>query len=339
MHKIAILCRVGKPYDDVETTKRSWLKHLERDIVDPETSIYYYFKKYYPDVIIHRYTINTIHKLNPKDYDVVFNLFFDLITLFHKIVREKQNKNGWNVFIKKYKSINNLVPSAKLVHDFIPPKCVYLKWLKKNKYPILPTKCIDVKTQTFEQFRKHFKGQKSKFVKPTPSAESKNTNLIYPVTDIKYIDKYLRKIKKIGYNKILIQNYLENFASNESPELRTYWVGTQYMYTIETIENGTNAKIRKSELPMNVFRQSKEIIMKLNKKFHTQMIVTRIDWGFVDNKYFINEIEYAPGVFSDLFERGWDLDKHMAKYMYCVLKSKKSKYSSSIKLDAKTSNQ
>jgi hypothetical protein len=68
------------------------------------------------------------------------------------------------------------------------------------------------------------------------------------------------------------------------------------------------------------------------------MIITRIDWGFVDNKYFINEIEYAPGVFSDLFEKGWDLDKHMAKYMYNMLKSKKSKILSSVKINAKTNN-
>ena len=336
--RIAILCRLGKPYDDVETSKRPWLKHLSQEIVDPETSIYYYIKKYYPEITVHKYTINTIHRLDHKKYDYVFNLFFDLTLLFHSIMREEKNANKWNRFIGKYNSIDNLVPSNKIVYKFFTPKCTYLNWLKKNGFPIIPTKCIEVKTQSKTRFRTHFPTSKIKFVKPAPSGETKNANIIY-YGNVSKINKYFNKIKTIGYNKILIQNFLEDFASAKSPEMRTYWVGTKYMYTVETIDRGVGATVRKKKLPPSVYKQSIEIIEKLNKKFNTHMILTRIDWGFVNNKYFINEIEYAPGVFSELFgntAKDWTLDQEMCKYIVKLIQTKKEVNASIKKLFNRT---
>ena len=51
------------------------------------------------------------------------------------------------------------------------------------------------------------------------------------------------------------------------------------------------------------------------------MILTRIDWGYVNNRYFINEIEYAPGTFAEIFSgpKTWTIDREMCKYIHSLL--------------------
>ena len=314
--RVAILTRSGPPYDEVKTSRRPWLKHLKRDIVDPETSIYYYLKYYYKDVVsVDKYSVYTIHKLNPKKYDHVFCLFSDF-TLTYFYLQKIKRLDLYNGYVKKLKTIKNLIPNLKLM-EFITDKCKYLDWLKQHGFPIIPTTCFKTQKLKTNQLIK-LTNKKPQFLKSAFGLESKNTKYINSNTNRENVSGYISYVKSQKYKQLISQNFMNNFATKENPELRTMWVGTKYMYTIETESVGWPQKVRKKRLPSFVFKESQRAIVSIGKKFDTEMIVTRIDWGKGEKGYFINEIEYAGGTFAERFPqtpKGWKVDAEIAKYI------------------------
>ena len=305
--RIALLMRTGKAYDDVQVSKRyrPWLQKS----ASPEESIYYYLKYRYPEIEIDTFTVNTIHKLDYKKYKYVFVLFVDFVMTFLKMKTDKYKR-----FIEKINRIPNLIPNKRYI-TFIADKCKYYKWLQKNKYPVLSTKCFNLKSKS------SLKLKQNKFLKPTPSAESKNTFVHTVNTKQTSLNSYIQRLKK-KYNKVIIQNYIKSFGTNKNKELKTYWVDTEYMYAIEIIGSGMGKgeqKIRKA-IPNQIKMISKRLIKQLKSTFKTPMLVTRIDWGKHQNRYFINEIEYAPGTYAELFNNEWKLDKKIGDNVYQLIK-------------------
>ena len=84
------------------------------------------------------------------------------------------------------------------------------------------------------------------------------------------------------------------------------------MYTIETLSNyEEDPKVRKSRLPQIVMSESIRLIELLQKKFGNTFLL-RIDWIKYENTYIINEIEFSPGTFAELFDANtWHLDKYL----------------------------
>ena len=309
--RIALLMRTGKAYDDVQVSKnyRPWLQKS----VSPEEAIYRYLQYKYPEMKIDTFTVNTIHKLDYKKYKYVFVLFVDFVMTFLKMKKDK-----YKSFISKINRIPNLIPNKKYI-KFITDKCKYYTWLKKYKYPILSTTCLNLNSKSFP---KKLKLKQNRFLKPTPSAESKNT-FVYTKENTKQtsLNSYIQRLKK-KYNKLIIQNYIKTFGKKDNKELKTYWVDTEYMYSIEI--TGTGMKmgeqtVRKS-IPNQIKMISKRLIKQLKLTFKTPMLITRIDWGKHDNKYFINEIEYAPGTYAELFNNEWKLDKKIGDNIYKLIK-------------------
>ena len=132
--KIAILMRDGEPYNNVNPGS-PWLPH--KKTVSPETAIFRYMKHVYPNVQIDTYNIKTIHKLDPKNYRKVYVLFVDIVMTF---IKYKHKKQLYDKFIEKLQKIPNLVPNIEFI-KFITDKCKYYKYLYKNDYPVLKTKC------------------------------------------------------------------------------------------------------------------------------------------------------------------------------------------------------
>lgn len=308
--RIALLMRTGKAYDDVQVSKNytPWLQKS----VSPEEAIYRYLKYRYPEIKIDTFTVNTIHKLDYKKYKYVFCLFVDFVMTFLKMKTDKYKR-----FISKMNRIPNLIPNKKYI-KFITDKCKYYTWLQKNRYPVLSTKCVDLSLKS----KRSLKLKQTKFLKPTPSAESKNT-FVYIKENTKQtsLNSYIQRLKK-KYNKVIIQNYIKSFGMKQNKELKTYWVDTEYMYTIEITGSGMKngeQHVRKS-IPNKIMTISKRLIKQLKSSFRTPMMITRIDWGKHENRYFINEIEYAPGTYAELFNNEWKLDKKIGDNIYKLIK-------------------
>jgi len=305
--KLALLMRTGKAYDDVQVSKnyRPWMQTS----VSPEEAIYKYLKYRYPEIEIDTFTVNTIQNLDYKKYKYVFVLFVDFVMTFLRMKTDKYKR-----FISKINRIPNLIPNKQYI-KFIANKCNYYTWLQKNKYPVLSTECFNLKS------KRSLKLKQSKFLKPTPSAESKNTFVYTENTKQTSLNSYIQRLKK-KYNKVIIQNYIKSFGTNQNKELKTYWVDTEYMYTIEIIGSGMQKgeqTVRKS-IPNKIMNISKRLIKQLKVTFKTPMMITRIDWGKHENQYFINEIEYAPGTYAELFDNEWKLDKKIGDEIYKLVK-------------------
>jgi hypothetical protein len=149
-----------------------------------------------------------------------------------------------------------------------------------------------------------------------PSAETKNTKQVFGNTPKYELNDYVKYTRDIQYNKLIVQPFAKNFASPKNRELRTFWINNKYQYTIETEAAGWPQYIRTKPLPVSVKRFSLLLLNKLSKQFNEPMIMTRIDWGKTNGKYFINEIEYAPGTFAELFKpKDWDMDKKIGDFI------------------------
>ena len=143
--------------------------------------------------------------------------------------------------------------------------------------------------------------------------------VVYKNTDASVIDKYIKKLKNQGYEKMVIQKYIPSFGTPKNQELKTYWVKDKYMYSIKVIGSGMGYGQQKivKRIPSYIKKQCVKLINALECKFKTSMILTRIDWGRTEKgMYFINEIEYAPGTYAELFnENEWKLNAQIGNHI------------------------
>ena len=329
MNNIAFIRRTGAPYDYISTRSKSkpWLNHLLKKWVGPDESIYYYIKYTYPNINIKIFT-RKIFLENPEHlnkFDITFLGFEDLTSLFQEMVLEKKNINMYKRYTTGMKLVKNLFPSYKYV-DFIADKCKYYKFLEKNGIPIAPTKCFKVSSSSSYMKRELKKlPWKQTFLKPTPSAESINVqSFMKHNLNNKSFGNHINYLKTRQFDKVVAQKFINGFATTKYPELRTFWIGNEYQYTIETTEKAYEWTLRKKQLPKTVSKLSKKILRILELKFNAPLIITRLDWGFDGKKYFLNEIEFAPGIFSEVFPDGkWKLDEKIGDKFVKILKHKK----------------
>lgn len=220
--------------------------------------------------------------------------------------------------IKKYFSIlnstkTNIEPKPHL-QKFIMQKSTYMKYLKKNKFPVLDTIYFNLKSyqknkslgkKTFERITKKFKGPI--FCKPELGGFAKGVKLFKKPT-FKQFESYLNQTIKKGYQKILIQEYIPEFLKYH--EIKTIWINGkfQYAYGIKATGNSDNKYITQekidAELLKKINNENINIIKCLKRDFGLPFLI-RIDWGCClpnDNicrDFFVNEIECCPAMVAD----------------------------------------
>ena len=310
MVRIAFLVRTGRPVDAVYTSNRGYLKHLKKAEINPEISMIHYLNYKYPWIQVDKFTVNTLHKLKPSNYKAIFSPFLDIVMPALDILYKKKNAKKYNAFLNKLKSFSHkLYPKLSFI-NFISDKCKYHKWLHDNKFPIIDgTRCLRATSKPVK-----IPKDKEIFLKPVPGAGSEDLLHVVPGTKQKTVDNYFKRLKTKGVKKIMVQDYKE-FGTEDNPEYRTYWLSKDatYQYTIETTAYGENPEIKKGRLPVIVKMQSQRLIKALAKKFKTPLYVTRVDWAKEKRRWFINEIEWAPGMFSEKFASwDWKVDEKMA---------------------------
>ena len=330
MH-IGFIKRLGAPYDYVYTKYRPWLSHMKRELVGPDEAIVAYIRYMYPDVKVSVFTRNSFK--NTEKCDIVF-LGFEEITLpFKKLVLQKKQQGEFDAYMKSLKKITNLYPKLPFA-EFIVDKCRYYRWLDSIDIKVSPTLCVKLgeKTSpTYVKQRLRPKEWNKVFVKPLPGAEGTNVRS-FNANNLRYkkgnLNHHIEYLKNRGFTKVVAQKFMENFATAEHPELRTFWVGNEYQYTIETTGAGYDWNVRKSPIPNSLYLKCKKVLKHLAEKFRQELIITRLDWGYDKGSFFLNEIEYAPGTFAEMFPGNkWKLDKKIGDRIIKIARTKVHKVS------------
>lgn len=328
--KIALFKRLGKPYDPVKTKDRPWMSHLKRKIVSPEESIYYYMKYTYPDIKIKLITRNNLPekvKYLNENFDIVFLGLEDPTSAFF-MFSEMKAIYKFKPYIKALQNIKNLYPKYDFI-DFILNKYKYINFLKSINVNTPPTRFFNLNNKTIKnELIKNDWGKL--FIKTIPGAEASNSIILNKKNlQTTKLNNKIKELKEKKYNKILVQKYIENFATSKYPELRTFWVDKKYKYTISTTGFGFNYKLIKKPVNKYIMETSKLILDEIQKKFKQRLPIVRIDWGY--NKeigppfYFVGEIEPQPGLYTEVYDNGnsrWTIDKELGDIYYQIATKK-----------------
>ena len=275
-------------------------------------------------------------------FDLIINQFMDELIVPHiEKLSDRGNPHAKLRRIYKRYETKLYPPSnyANLVYD----KCKYYSYLKSKNIPIAPSKCIDLdinysKTMTIPNLVAHFKKERwSKiFAKPVHGTDSKDIDL-FDSRDYKLkakLKKYMGGlINKKRYPGVVFQKFMKDFEKTQ-PQIRSYWLGDKLLWIIINNINGTDIKVTAVELKKqfpNAMVITKQVLKAITPLFSGQpKFITRIDLGCClktgnKNTYFVNEIEFNPGMYAHLsgHERGF-LDIKMATQFISIIRHRRA---------------
>lgn len=306
-------------FEKVNRKCRPWLVKYKRDY-GPDHSIYRYIQKYHNDkVTVHFKKPYQVKNINEYDYIYPGTEFWNIPIYRYYYGKQKSDK-----YVKLLKSISKkklLLPYE--YFKFGTDKCIQNKLLTKIKIPVVLSKCYPTKSKYSEIYRNIKKLRYGNLIiKPMPAAEShdifksKNHNNVFT-------KEYYDNVKK--YDKIIVQKYMKNFASERYPEIRTFWVGNKFILGVKTTTQGYY-KSSVKKLPSVIRYHTQRLINFIEKKFKMKFIFARIDWGYDRSKgYFFNEIEILPGMFVEDYNKefkrrcAWNVDKLIAERLVQVI--------------------
>ena len=208
-------------------------------------------------------------------------------------------------YMKILRKTNATVFPSQKMQEFIINKHKYLTYFKKKGYKITPTKFVNLLNYNMNGIMSFI--QKNKFtdiiVKPELGAFKTGFKIIKNPSE-KKISDYLKKLKKKGYRRILIQQYLPEF--NKYGEIKTYWINNKNIYSYkqqwkdgEGVFYGQD-KIEK-KLLNECLKTGKSLLNDISKD-HENLLQARVDFACCMNndkqcrEFFINEIEICPTI-------------------------------------------
>jgi hypothetical protein len=284
-----------------------------------------------------------------KENDIVFVVIYDLLESFHLSDKTK---------FYKYKTAlmesDNVYPPYEY-QKFINNKCKYYSYLGNKGIPVAPTHCITkekwfkrdadryvnkiinkIKNNKWESvIAKPVYGQESKdFAKFMAKANCNNNNRNNQCkmsldNQREHFKRYLSKnIPK--YKSIVLQEYIPGFDKN-NPEIRTYFLNGQYVYSIITTSHLVECPTQEGGRYPIPSKQWK-YLMKFSKRVMETLpkldlpgdlknpILTRIDIGSglegVPYTYFVNEVEFVPSLYIE--DQNYPVVQEIAKSLLRV---------------------
>jgi len=248
--------------------------------------------------------------------DINFLVIYDLLESFH--TDKTKDKRIYKELKNCLETCDNIFPPYKY-QTLIYSKIEYYNYLMQNNIAIAPTM-----TMTQEQYAEL--GSEAAVKKIIETAETENWGrfICKPVygqegidatffkpTQKKLLAKYFERCMK-KYPGIVIQKEIKDFGnSKKSPELRMYYVGKKYQYSVCANDN-TVVRPRQEggslDTPIDslkartrkILRKLPPIVMPNGKSL--PRLLTRLDMGYiVDGKYspFVNEVEFVPSLYSE----------------------------------------
>ena len=343
----------NRPWAAIKTDRKLTLRGPRKSRLLPyDVLIGNYIRHKYPKITVDFIKPGEISQKRLKKNNLNFMMIYDLLEAFH--VNGKNKADHFEKILKKSKNIFPPYKYQKLIYN----KDMYYKYLEKKKIQVVPTYSINRKKWNINKrlytknLLKKMKNDKwNKFIgKPVYGQESKHFKKF---NNMKFepLFAYLVKMMKL-YPNVCIQEYVEGF-DKENPELRMYFVGNTYKYSIIT----TNSNVWKlaTDLPKRSLRgQSKRRIKKdykhipddakyksLAKKtikvlpdiiiqgVKLPKLLTRIDVASgLEGKssHFVNEVEFVPSLYME--DHDYLVDKWLGEQMVKILKKFKKRVKS-----------
>ncbi len=234
-----------------------------------------------------------------NECDFIFSIFEGVYSFMH---------NGYDGY-KRYMNIlkktkATVFPSQKM-QEFVVNKHQYMTYFNKKGYNITPTKFVNLNNYSINPIMNFIKKNKFKevIVKPELGAFKTGFKIIKNVNE-KKIKDYLERLKKNGYRRILIQEFIPEF--NKFGEIKTYWINGKNIYSYkQQWADGEGVfqpqdKIEK-ELLKECLDTAKKLLADLFKD-HEPLVQCRVDFACCMNndkrcrEFFINEIEICPTI-------------------------------------------
>ena len=227
---------------------------------------------------------------------------------------------GYQRFMNILKKTNATVFPSQKMQEFVINKHKYMSYLDKKGYNITPTKFVNLNNYSIKPIMSFINKHdfKNIIVKPELGAFKTGFKIINNVTEKKVSD-YLKKLKKMDYRRILIQDFIPEF--NKFGEIKTYWVNNKNVYSYkQQWEDGEGVfqsqdKIEK-DLLNECLKTGKNLLEDISKD-HEPLIQCRVDFACCMNndkqcrEFFINEIEICPTIGEQ--ESGGKAYKMLAK--------------------------
>jgi hypothetical protein len=287
--------------------------------VPADVAIGLYIEYTYPDVKVDYIKPEEISTRRFKKNDLDFIIIYDLLEAFHLT-----KKDNFHKFKLALQNSNNVYPPYQY-QKFINNKCIYYKYLANKGIPVAPTHCVTKEkwyTRNPNMYisnlirRVKHNNWESIIAKPVYGQESKDFSKFLVCKSnglecqkkklIKYFSKNIPK-----YKSIVIQEYIKGFDKS-NPEIRTYFINGEYMYSIITTVDDVEQPVQeggKFEIPDDKWKYAMELAKKvinslpkidLTSKYP---ILTRIDIGSgltnVPHTLFVNEVEFVPSLYIE----------------------------------------
>jgi len=314
------------------TILRKNVKHVPADVAigiyleslnEPDSEV---------EIIVDYITPDDISTARFKKNDIVFIIIYDLLESFHL-----SDKTKFYNFKHTLMNSSNVYPPYDY-QKFINNKCKYYSYLSKKGIPVAPTHCITkqkwyardadryvnkiiskIKSNHWESIiAKPVYGQESKdFAKfmATPNCNNNKSDNKCKLTldnEKKHLKRYLSKnIPK--YKSIVLQEYIPGF-DKDNPEIRTYFLNGNYVYSIVTTSNLVE-RPRQEGGKYPISQKQWKYLMSFSKKVMNKLpkldlpgelkhpILTRIDIGSglegAPFTYFVNEVEFVPSLYIE----------------------------------------
>jgi hypothetical protein len=247
----------------------------------------------------------TLKRLHGNDMN--FMLIYDLLESFHV-----DDKKTFENFKNTLKKCNNIYPPY-YYQKFINNKCLYINHLQKKKSPVIPTYCVmkqKYNNKTPSKLREVIKKNKwNKFIgKPVYGQEG-----IYFRKFTETADRSLQQYLKKGFKKypgLIFQKYIEGF-DKQDPEIRLYFIGNDYKYSIVTTdktvrvpknEGGTAIVDDMSALISTAKSTIRNLPQIKMKNGILPRLLTRIDIScgkHCKKPFRINEVEFVPSLYLE----------------------------------------
>lgn len=312
---------------------RPWLKNVYKtnkryiykdNTVGKEIATFLYLQHTYKN---HEFILITYGELvrNPdiwKKIDVLYNGFVDINTA-RCCGKSKGYLDAYMKVMRKHKK-KLLIPLDYQL--FTNKKCEYYEFLTKKKHVVAPFACVTKKSQINPAVKRMKK--ENTFIKPSGGYASLDVFQEKAMNSTKMRQNIEQLLNK-KYPEVVVAKDIKNFS--KTLEVRFFYFGTKLEYILGNDSEGNFYKLKgdTTKAPylnnLQKYEGRTPNMQKLTKlandtfklfrpKMGPAPIITRLDFGCCAkegdiNTYFLNEIEYAPGLVEWMGKNQFMIDK------------------------------
>lgn len=277
------------------------------------------------DVSVDLIAPEEVSKERLRSNDLNFLMVYDDLEAFH--TDRVQGKPHFKKFKKCLEGADNVYPPRKY-QEFVYSKINYYSYLQKKRVSVLPT--FTMTSEEYEKFGHSVavdkvldfhrrEGLHNVIAKPVLGQEGKDIEWFNGPGDRANLSYYIQKNMK-KYPGLVFQKMVEGFGnSRTSPELRMYFMGNDYKYSVcagayaSVADKVTRFYTPESEggtlkAPMTKLKMATKKILKtlppmvMPNGARLPRLITRLDMGYLqDGKYkpFVNEVEFVPSLYAE----------------------------------------